>query len=68
MSLQMAMLKMLHTSAKKRSHTRTIQTIKHFPPLIADFEKLEHLGHLLSIGEERDLSRHLMLRAFPGPR
>jgi hypothetical protein len=60
MALQMAMFGGLTASARKRSHTDAIQTIKHLQPLIVDLEGLETTSTLLSIGEERNPSEHLM--------
>jgi hypothetical protein len=61
MAVQMAMVGRLHASAKKCSYTGSHQNHKTYAATI-DLDKLEHLSHLLPIGEETDPSGHLMVR------
>jgi hypothetical protein len=65
MAVHIAMVAGLHASAKKCSHTNSIQTIKYLLPFIVDLEGLEYLSLLLSREDERDPSRHLVLRSMP---
>jgi hypothetical protein len=61
----MAMVRGLHISTRKHSHTDSIQTIKYLVPLIFDIVGLENLSLLLSVRKQRDLSGHLMWGACP---
>jgi hypothetical protein len=58
MAVQMATVGGLGASTRKLSHTDAIETIKHFPPLIVELERLEQ-----SSEKVRDLSGHLTLRS-----
>jgi hypothetical protein len=62
MAVQMTMVGGLFASARKRSHSDAIQTIKYLLRLIVGLEGLEHSGLLLSNGEKRDPSTHLTMR------
>jgi hypothetical protein len=63
MALQMAVVRGLHASVRKRSHTDTVHTMKHLPLLMIKLERLKHFSIFLIIGEERDTSGHVTLRS-----
>jgi hypothetical protein len=54
----------LHASARKYSHTDGNQTLKHFPLLIINYERLEQtFKPLLPTGKGGAVSKQLMLRS-----